>query len=47
MSYVVLIVCFVLAWVETWWLDFKVIPVEKKARYRGKYQESCTEPHVF
>lgn len=36
LSYVLLIVCFVLAWIETWFLDFKVIPVERKARHRGK-----------
>jgi len=30
LSYVLLIVCFVLAWVETWMLDFKVIPSENR-----------------
>ncbi|KAL3836255.1 hypothetical protein ACJMK2_021694, partial [Sinanodonta woodiana] len=30
LSYVVLIVCFVIAWLETWFLDFKVIPHERK-----------------
>ncbi|XP_069120416.1 stAR-related lipid transfer protein 3-like isoform X2 [Argopecten irradians] len=34
LSYVVLIISFVLAWAETWFLDFKVIPVEKKHRDR-------------
>ena len=30
LSYVLLIISFVLAWVETWFLDFKVLPWEKK-----------------
>lgn len=34
LSYVLLIVCFILAWIETWFLDFRVIPVERKARQR-------------
>ncbi|KAK7477231.1 hypothetical protein BaRGS_00031542, partial [Batillaria attramentaria] len=34
LSYCVLIVSFVLAWVETWFLDFKVLPHEKKERQR-------------
>lgn len=37
LSYVLLIVCFVLAWIETWFLDFKVLPVEKKSRQRAHY----------
>ncbi|XP_064595251.1 stAR-related lipid transfer protein 3-like isoform X2 [Liolophura sinensis] len=31
LSYVLLIIPFVIAWVETWFLDFKVLPQEKKA----------------
>ena len=30
LSYVLLIISFVLAWVETWFLDFKVLPWERK-----------------
>ena len=37
LSYVLLIVCFVLAWIETWFLDFKVVPVERKAKWHGEY----------
>lgn len=41
LSYVLLIVCFVLAWVETWFLDFKVLPREK-AHLRGTFSvEYC------
>ena len=40
LSYVLLIVCFVLAWIETWFLDFKVVPVERKARRSGEYNMS-------
>ncbi|KAL4229112.1 StAR-related lipid transfer protein 3 [Mactra antiquata] len=42
LSYVLLIVCFVLAWVETWFLDFKVIPRER-ARSRGEFSDSERE----
>lgn len=35
LGYVLLIVSFSMAWVETWFLDFKVLPSEKKAKRRG------------
>lgn len=35
LGYVLLIVSFSMAWVETWFLDFKVLPSEKKARRRA------------
>ncbi|XP_070174333.1 stAR-related lipid transfer protein 3-like isoform X2 [Littorina saxatilis] len=41
LSYCVLIVSFVLAWVETWFLDFKVLPWEKK-----EVQKMATPPLV-
>ncbi|PVD36129.1 hypothetical protein C0Q70_03102 [Pomacea canaliculata] len=34
LSYCLLIISFVLAWVETWFLDFKVLPQERKAAQR-------------
>ena len=37
MSYVLLIVSFVICWAETWFLDFKVLPREQKARERGNW----------
>jgi hypothetical protein len=36
MAYMLLIVSFILAWVETWFLDFKVLPREQKARDRAE-----------
>ena len=50
LSYVLLIVCFILAWLETWMLDFKVIPSEKQLirSNRGKIYVDHThgfEPH--
>ncbi|CAC5411383.1 STARD3 [Mytilus coruscus] len=42
LGYVLLIVSFSMAWVETWFLDFKVLPSEKKARKKvtmGHYDE--------
>ena len=35
LGYVLLIVSFSMAWVETWFLDFKVLPSEKKARQKA------------
>lgn len=35
LCYVLLIVSFSMAWVETWFLDFKVLPSEKKARKKA------------
>ena len=37
MFYSLLIVSFVIAWVQTWFLDFKVIPQETKALERGQW----------
>ena len=34
--YVLLIASFILTWVETWFLDFKVLPREQKDRERGE-----------
>uniref|UniRef100_A0A0B6ZPN4 MENTAL domain-containing protein n=1 Tax=Arion vulgaris TaxID=1028688 RepID=A0A0B6ZPN4_9EUPU len=34
LSYCLIIISFVLAWAETWFLDFKVLPQEKKLRER-------------
>ncbi|XP_035825872.1 uncharacterized protein LOC101862583 [Aplysia californica] len=34
LSYCIIIISFVLAWVETWFLDFKVLPHEKKLMSR-------------
>ena len=37
LSYCLLIISFVLAWVETWFMDFKVLPWERRElqRYSG------------
>ncbi|XP_041371391.1 steroidogenic acute regulatory protein-like isoform X2 [Gigantopelta aegis] len=43
LSYLVLIISFVLAWAETWWLDFRVLPHEKKMRERAR---SAGHSHV-
>jgi len=48
LSYVVLIISFVLAWVETWFLDFKVVPVEKKHRQkRCEFVYYCKNLSIF
>ncbi|XP_053408877.1 steroidogenic acute regulatory protein-like isoform X1 [Mercenaria mercenaria] len=44
LSYIVLIVCFVLAWIETWMLDFKVVPTEKRLRHRTHHSDDEREP---
>ncbi len=36
MCYFVIVVSFLMAWVEAWFLDFKVLPREQKARERGE-----------
>ncbi|KAL5010303.1 hypothetical protein ScPMuIL_012608 [Solemya velum] len=35
LSYALLIIAFVMSWVETWFMDFKVLPQEKKDRERA------------
>ena len=37
MTYIVIIETLVIAWVETWMLDFKVLPRERKAEAAGMY----------
>nr|WEY07736.1 sex hormone synthesis StAR3 [Sinohyriopsis cumingii] len=44
LSYVLLIVCFVIAWLETWFLDFKVIPHEKKLLRNVSSYDSERDP---
>ncbi|KAI8483806.1 StAR- lipid transfer protein 3 [Branchiostoma belcheri] len=36
MDYIVLLSSFILAWIETWFLDFKVLPQERKLEQRAK-----------
>ncbi|XP_052804044.1 steroidogenic acute regulatory protein-like isoform X3 [Mya arenaria] len=45
LSYVLLIVCFVLAWVETWMLDFKVIPEETQIVKASRAQRRARQHH--
>ncbi len=42
MCYVILISSFIIAWIETWFLDFKVLPAEKQTEELGK----PTVPHI-
>lgn len=35
LSYILLLTSFILTWIETWFLDFKVLPTEKKILLRG------------
>ena len=46
LSYVLLIISFVLAWVETWFLDFKVLPWERKAllKLAAPVHSECSSP---
>lgn len=37
MVYIVIIASLVIAWAETWMLDFKVLPRERKAAATGSY----------
>ncbi|KAI0214187.1 StAR-related lipid transfer protein 3 [Lamellibrachia satsuma] len=37
LSYMSLLVSFIIAWIETWFLDFKVLPREQKARERMSF----------
>ncbi|CAG5115492.1 unnamed protein product [Candidula unifasciata] len=52
LSYCLIIISFVLAWAETWFLDFKVLPHEKKLRERivnslGRvYGATLTGPNI-
>ena len=34
--YFIIVISFIMAWAETWFLDFKVLPREQKARERGE-----------
>ncbi|CAH1773226.1 unnamed protein product [Owenia fusiformis] len=36
LDYIVLIVSFLITWIETWFMDFKVLPREQKARERAE-----------
>ncbi|XP_078661066.1 stAR-related lipid transfer protein 3-like isoform X1 [Branchiostoma floridae x Branchiostoma belcheri] len=36
MDYIVLLSSFILAWIETWFLDFKVLPQERKLEQRAR-----------
>ncbi|XP_052253897.1 stAR-related lipid transfer protein 3-like isoform X3 [Dreissena polymorpha] len=49
LSYVLLIICFVLAWVETWMLDFKVIPSERQIirAARGHHRGATERDHLL
>ncbi|XP_078334743.1 stAR-related lipid transfer protein 3-like isoform X2 [Crassostrea virginica] len=39
LSYILLLASFILTWIETWFLDFKVLPTEKKILLRGVHGE--------
>jgi len=43
MCYVLLIVSFTIAWIETWFLDFKVLPKEKRASEREAFVRHFSE----
>lgn len=40
LSYILLLTSFILTWIETWFLDFKVLPTEKKILLRGTHGEA-------
>ncbi|XP_064644062.1 stAR-related lipid transfer protein 3-like isoform X1 [Lineus longissimus] len=44
MEYIVLVVSFVMAWVETWFLDFRVLPQELKIRERAALLSTSYHP---
>ena len=37
--YALLVVSFVMAWIETWFLDFQVLPIEYKERQKRECME--------
>ncbi|XP_061175306.1 stAR-related lipid transfer protein 3-like isoform X3 [Saccostrea echinata] len=37
LSYILLLASFILTWIETWFLDFKVLPTEKKILLKGTH----------
>ncbi|XP_048727696.2 steroidogenic acute regulatory protein-like isoform X3 [Ostrea edulis] len=47
LSYILLLASFIITWVETWFLDFKVLPTEKKILLKGTHGESSERSNLL